>query len=173
MSLSRKLTFAALCGSVLFIIGFAVSAPVKSYFLLDEIDNLERNTLNNITGRAEKYALQGVNVTLKAGERLAVVGLNGAGKSTFIKLLLRLVVLAVCPHMIAPDAAWVVVGEHLRCPDALHLIAAEGHRRLPAFLLGALILQQVDDGHAQLGLTLSPRPCPAEHQHRPQRKALT
>ena len=40
--------------------------------------------------RAEKYALQGVNVTLKAGERLAVVGLNGAGKSTFIKLLLRL-----------------------------------------------------------------------------------
>ena len=31
-----------------------------------------------------------VNITLNAGERLAVVGLNGAGKSTFIKLLLRL-----------------------------------------------------------------------------------
>ena len=40
--------------------------------------------------RAKNYALQGVNVRLKAGERLAVVGLNGAGKSTFIKLLLRL-----------------------------------------------------------------------------------
>ncbi len=40
--------------------------------------------------KAEKYALKNVNITLNAGERLAVVGLNGAGKSTFIKLLLRL-----------------------------------------------------------------------------------
>ena len=40
--------------------------------------------------RSENYALRDVNITLKAGERLAVVGLNGAGKSTFIKLLLRL-----------------------------------------------------------------------------------
>lgn len=40
--------------------------------------------------KAEKYALKRLSITLKAGERLAVVGLNGAGKSTFIKLLLRL-----------------------------------------------------------------------------------
>lgn len=40
--------------------------------------------------KAEKYALKNLNLTVKAGERLAVVGLNGAGKSTFIKLLLRL-----------------------------------------------------------------------------------
>lgn len=38
----------------------------------------------------EKYALKNVDLTLHAGEKLAVVGLNGAGKSTFIKLLLRL-----------------------------------------------------------------------------------
>lgn len=38
----------------------------------------------------EKFALKNVNLTLSAGEKLAVVGLNGAGKSTFIKLLLRL-----------------------------------------------------------------------------------
>ena len=38
----------------------------------------------------EKCALKNVNLTLHAGEKLAVVGLNGAGKSTFIKLLLRL-----------------------------------------------------------------------------------
>ncbi len=38
----------------------------------------------------EKYALKNVNLTLHAGEKLAVVGLNGAGNSTFIKLLLRL-----------------------------------------------------------------------------------
>ena len=40
--------------------------------------------------KAENYALKNLNLTLKAGERLAVVGLNGAGKTTFIKLLLRL-----------------------------------------------------------------------------------
>ncbi len=40
--------------------------------------------------KAEKYALRNMNLTVRAGERLAVVGLNGAGKSTFIKLLLRL-----------------------------------------------------------------------------------
>lgn len=40
--------------------------------------------------KAERYALKNLNLTLQAGERLAVVGLNGAGKSTMIKLLLRL-----------------------------------------------------------------------------------
>lgn len=50
-------------------------------------------TFRNVSFRypkAETYALENLNLTLKAGERLAVVGLNGAGKSTFIKLLLRL-----------------------------------------------------------------------------------
>ncbi|MCM1166037.1 MAG: ABC transporter ATP-binding protein/permease [Lachnospiraceae bacterium] len=34
--------------------------------------------------------LDNVSITIKAGERLSVVGLNGAGKTTFIKLLCRL-----------------------------------------------------------------------------------
>ena len=34
--------------------------------------------------------LKNVSITIKAGERLSVVGLNGAGKTTFIKLLCRL-----------------------------------------------------------------------------------
>ena len=38
----------------------------------------------------EQYALRHLNLTLEAGSKLAVVGLNGAGKTTFIKLLLRL-----------------------------------------------------------------------------------
>ncbi len=40
--------------------------------------------------KSETYALKNLSLTLSQGERLAVVGLNGAGKSTFIKLLLRL-----------------------------------------------------------------------------------
>lgn len=36
------------------------------------------------------YALKDLNLTLKPGKRLALVGLNGAGKTTMIKLLCRL-----------------------------------------------------------------------------------
>ena len=38
----------------------------------------------------EEYALRHLNLTFKVGERLAVVGQNGSGKTTFIKLLCRL-----------------------------------------------------------------------------------
>ena len=38
----------------------------------------------------DRDALQNINITIKAGEKLAVVGENGAGKTTFIKLLCRL-----------------------------------------------------------------------------------
>ncbi len=38
----------------------------------------------------ENYALKDVSITLDTNKRLAVVGLNGAGKTTFIKLLMRL-----------------------------------------------------------------------------------
>lgn len=40
--------------------------------------------------KAEKDALTDLNLTISPGEKLAVVGLNGAGKTTMIKLLLRL-----------------------------------------------------------------------------------
>lgn len=40
--------------------------------------------------RGDKYILKHVNITIPAGQHLAVVGLNGAGKTTFIKLLCRL-----------------------------------------------------------------------------------
>ena len=39
---------------------------------------------------SESYALQHVNIKIKAGEKLAVVGTNGSGKTTFIKLMCRL-----------------------------------------------------------------------------------
>ncbi len=39
---------------------------------------------------ARSYALRHVNMKFKVGERLAVVGMNGSGKTTFIKLMCRL-----------------------------------------------------------------------------------
>lgn len=38
---------------------------------------------------SERFVLKNVNITINEGERLSVVGMNGAGKSTFIKLLCR------------------------------------------------------------------------------------
>ncbi len=40
--------------------------------------------------RSEKYVLRHLNLTIRQGEHLSIVGLNGAGKTTFIKLLCRL-----------------------------------------------------------------------------------
>ncbi|MDE6745521.1 MAG: ABC transporter ATP-binding protein/permease, partial [Oscillospiraceae bacterium] len=54
-------------------------------------------TFENVSFRykgQENYALKNINITLTPGEKLAVVGLNGAGKTTFIKLLLRLYAVA-------------------------------------------------------------------------------
>lgn len=40
--------------------------------------------------RSEEYVLRDINIKITSGEHLSVVGLNGAGKTTFIKLLCRL-----------------------------------------------------------------------------------
>lgn len=39
---------------------------------------------------AENYSLKNINIKIKNGEHLAVVGRNGSGKTTFIKLMCRL-----------------------------------------------------------------------------------
>ncbi|MDE6516805.1 MAG: ATP-binding cassette domain-containing protein, partial [Acetatifactor sp.] len=38
----------------------------------------------------KEYALRHVNLKFRVGEKLAVVGMNGSGKTTFIKLMCRL-----------------------------------------------------------------------------------
>lgn len=40
--------------------------------------------------RSDRYVLRHVNLKITSGEHLSIVGLNGAGKTTFIKLLCRL-----------------------------------------------------------------------------------
>lgn len=39
---------------------------------------------------SEKWILKNINLTIKPGEKIAMVGNNGAGKSTFVKLLARI-----------------------------------------------------------------------------------
>ena len=48
-----------------------------------------RNVSFSYPGQKE-YALRNINITLKPGQKLSVVGENGAGKTTFVKLLCRI-----------------------------------------------------------------------------------
>ena len=40
--------------------------------------------------RAKSYTLKDISVQIKAGEKISIIGCNGAGKTTFVKLLTRL-----------------------------------------------------------------------------------
>ena len=56
-------------------------------------DNEYEIKFRNVSFRypgSEDYALRNITLTLNIGTRMAVVGLNGSGKTTFIKLLCRL-----------------------------------------------------------------------------------
>lgn len=54
-----------------------------------EIPEIEFENVSFKYPGTEEYVLKNINVKIKAGEHLSVVGLNGAGKTTFIKLLCR------------------------------------------------------------------------------------
>lgn len=52
--------------------------------------NIEFKNVSFKYPKSEAYALRNVNLKINNGEKLAVVGRNGSGKTTFIKLLCRL-----------------------------------------------------------------------------------
>jgi len=57
------------------------------------LDKFESLTFDNVYFKyplSEKYVLNGVSFTLNKGDKLSIVGINGAGKSTIIKLMLGL-----------------------------------------------------------------------------------
>ncbi|WP_019947550.1 ABC transporter ATP-binding protein [Hymenobacter aerophilus] len=56
--------------------------PIREGFTFENVGFKYRN--------AEKWALRNLNFRLRAGEKLALVGENGAGKTTMVKLLSRL-----------------------------------------------------------------------------------
>lgn len=63
--------------------------------LIPKFDKYSIIEFDHVTFRypgSEDYVLHDFNIIIKGNERLAIVGENGAGKSTFIKLLLRLYV---------------------------------------------------------------------------------
>lgn len=57
---------------------------------LSQVDTLEFKNVCFRYPNTTEYALRNICFSLKKGERLAIIGKNGAGKTTIIKLLLRL-----------------------------------------------------------------------------------
>lgn len=55
----------------------------------DELETLEFKNVSFTYPSAKKASLVNVNLKINKGETVAVVGQNGAGKTTFVKLLLR------------------------------------------------------------------------------------
>ncbi len=69
------------------------SLPVEKGFFCQERDNDYEIEFRNVSFRypsSDQYALKDFSFKFRTGERLAVVGKNGSGKTTFIKLLCRL-----------------------------------------------------------------------------------
>ncbi len=67
--------------------------PVEKRAFCDDGDNEYEFELRNVSFRypgSEKWALRNVSLKFRVGERLAIVGMNGSGKTTMIKLLCRL-----------------------------------------------------------------------------------
>lgn len=52
--------------------------------------NIEFRNVSFKYPRSNNYTLKNISISIKNGEKISVVGLNGAGKTTFIKLLTRL-----------------------------------------------------------------------------------
>lgn len=69
------------------------SLPVEKGFFCEERDNDYEIEFCNVSfcyPSSRQYALKDFSFKIRTGERLAVVGRNGSGKTTFIKLLCRL-----------------------------------------------------------------------------------
>lgn len=67
--------------------------PVEKRAFCDGGDNRYEIEFRNVSfcyPGSEQYALRNVSIKFKIGQKLAVVGRNGSGKTTFIKLLCRL-----------------------------------------------------------------------------------
>ncbi len=90
------------------LVSFVNNAYLKRYFSYFDIpNNMYQGTLTvekrddneyfvefrNVSFKypnTETYALKDVNIKFRVGEKLAIVGMNGSGKTTFIKLMCRL-----------------------------------------------------------------------------------
>lgn len=70
--------------------------PIKNYNSGNKVPVFDKDSIiefKNVSFKypgSDKYALRNLNITIRGNEKLCIVGANGSGKTTFIKLLTRL-----------------------------------------------------------------------------------
>ena len=62
----------------------------KDGYILEQRNDFNINNLYFAYPNTENPALAGINLSIKHGQKIAIVGYNGSGKTTFVKMLLRL-----------------------------------------------------------------------------------
>ena len=73
-----------------------MNIPLKQYATGDRTPHFDAESViefRNVSFKypgSDKYALHNMNIIFRGDEKLCIVGINGSGKSTFIKLLTRL-----------------------------------------------------------------------------------
>ncbi len=91
-------SYLALTGSSLKIQEFIkfMEIPLVQYTTGDKIPFFDKDSViefKNVSFKypgSDRFVIKNLNITLRGDEKLCIVGQNGAGKSTFIKLLVRL-----------------------------------------------------------------------------------
>lgn len=56
---------------------------------IGDIDTIEFENVSFKYPHSDNYVLEDLSITVKKGQKIAIVGINGAGKTTFVKLLMR------------------------------------------------------------------------------------
>lgn len=87
VSLAKESTFVTNIRDFLAYSPKAESADLKK---VQQLDDIEIRDMSFTYKDADKSTLQGINMTIRKGEKIAIVGHNGAGKTTFVKLLMGL-----------------------------------------------------------------------------------
>lgn len=98
------------------------SAEEEPSSVSEDFDELRVKEIRFTYPDAERTALEDISLTIKKGEKIAVVGENGSGKTTFIKLLMGLY---------PPDSGQVCLDDGNAAPMSLFTAVFQDFKLLP------------------------------------------
>jgi ATP-binding cassette subfamily B protein len=116
-----------------------INPTVDPFIFNDKID------FNQVSYRYEgktDYALKGINITLKKGKTLAILGTTGSGKSTLVQLLLRM--------MDVTDGSILVDGKNLNEINLHDFKKHIGYAPQDVFLFSDSVANNISFGISQI-----------------------